>query len=262
VPGTRPGGQPRSQRDDDDLIRALATSAGSFRPLAPTKFTVTAMSCSREHSARRARPLPSKEGTGRRDGGPSPAASCISDWVLGGGRVFDGDHARMVASRAPVTKLVFLPRADATVLDTWYSGGLRGRGSHDFELKDVFVPARRSAWCSEPRTESGPLYKLPTIGSFSTMVASVSLGRRPSSCGRAFLFETLAEPWPVVCSGTFLSWEQRGLLWLSSGSRPPRQLRRRCRLSIWSTARAARAPSMRRRDSRVAYATFTPHRST
>ena len=107
-----------------------------------------------------------------------PFASGImhSDWVLGGCRVFDGDHARMTASGAPVARLVFLPRADVTVLDTWYSGGLRGTGSHDFEVKDAFVPAHRSAWFSEPRTESGPLYKLPTIGFFATMIASVSLG--------------------------------------------------------------------------------------
>ena len=193
---------------------------------------------------------------GYRVTGRWPFASGImhSDWVLGGCRVFDGDHVRMTASGAPVAKLVFLPRAEATVLDTWYSGGLRGTGSHDFEVTDVFVPAHRSAWFSEPRTESGPLYRLPTIGFFSTMVASVSLGiarhaleifkelagiKKPIAtqellrtspvaqsqlgeaegllrAGRAFLFETLAEAWPVVCAGTFLSWQQRGLLWLSA----------------------------------------------
>jgi len=36
-------------------------------------------------------------------------------------------------------RLVYVPAADATILDTWRSVGLRATGSHDFTLRDVAV---------------------------------------------------------------------------------------------------------------------------
>ena len=193
---------------------------------------------------------------GYRVTGRWPFASGImhSDWVMGGCRVFDGDRPRVTASGAPVAKLAFMPRAETTILDTWYSGGLRGTGSHDFEAKDVFVPAHRAVWFSDHPVEPGPLYALPTIAFFSTMIASVGLGiarhalelfkalagvKKPIAtqellrtsavaqsqlgeaegllrAGRAFMFETLSDAWRVVCDGASLDWHLRGLLWLSA----------------------------------------------
>jgi indole-3-acetate monooxygenase len=71
---------------------------------------------------------------------------------------------------------MFLPRAEANVIDTWHTGGLRGTGSHDFEVKDVFVPENRSVWFTDPPIERGPLYSLPAVTLFAPLIASVSLG--------------------------------------------------------------------------------------
>ena len=35
---------------------------------------------------------------------------------------------------------VFLTAAQVTILDTWYTLGLRGTGSHNIEITDQFVP--------------------------------------------------------------------------------------------------------------------------
>lgn len=185
-----------------------------------------------------------------------PFASGIthSHWLMGGCRIMDGDRPRTTSAGAPVVKLLFLPRAEATVLDTWYTGGLRGTGSHDFEVKDVFVPSGRTLWFADPPVEAGPLYRFPTIALFSTLIASVPLGiarraieafkalakvKTPTGsqellrlspvaqsqlgqaegllrAGRAFLFEALDEAWTVVNRGEPLTWMQRGLLWLSA----------------------------------------------
>jgi indole-3-acetate monooxygenase len=185
-----------------------------------------------------------------------PFASGImhSHWLMGGCRILDGDRPRMTSAGAPEMKLLFLPRAEATVIDTWHTGGLRGTGSHDFEVKDVFVPASRSLWFTDRPIEPGPLYSFPAIAFFSTLIASVSLGiarhaveafkalasvKMPTGsqellraspvaqshlgqaegllrAGRAFLFESLADAWAIVNRGEPLSWLQRGLLWLSS----------------------------------------------
>jgi 3-hydroxy-9,10-secoandrosta-1,3,5(10)-triene-9,17-dione monooxygenase len=39
---------------------------------------------------------------------------------------------------------LLLPRADCDIVDTWFAAGLRGSGSKDVVVRDVFVPAHRS----------------------------------------------------------------------------------------------------------------------
>lgn len=39
---------------------------------------------------------------------------------------------------------VFVPARECTIIDTWDTGGLRGTGSHDFQITDVVVPYRRT----------------------------------------------------------------------------------------------------------------------
>jgi 3-hydroxy-9,10-secoandrosta-1,3,5(10)-triene-9,17-dione monooxygenase len=57
------------------------------------------------------------------------------------------DAARwvMVATGTP-TELTWLllPRADYEIVDTWFASGMRGSGSKDIVIKDVFVPAHRT----------------------------------------------------------------------------------------------------------------------
>lgn len=51
----------------------------------------------------------------------------------------------MVAVAGPTGPLwVLLPRSDYTILDTWFTSGLRGSGSKDIVVKDVLVPAYRT----------------------------------------------------------------------------------------------------------------------
>ena len=45
---------------------------------------------------------------------------------------------------------MFLAPAEGQVLDTWHTGGLRGTGGHDFEMKGASVPAIRSVWFADP----------------------------------------------------------------------------------------------------------------
>src|SRR2546423_12682523 len=40
----------------------------------------------------------------------------------------------------PVTRQVLVPRDSYSIIDTWEAAGLRGSGSHDVVVEDVFVP--------------------------------------------------------------------------------------------------------------------------
>jgi 3-hydroxy-9,10-secoandrosta-1,3,5(10)-triene-9,17-dione monooxygenase len=62
-----------------------------------------------------------------------------------------------------------LPLADYRIIDVWDTVGLRGTGSNDILVEDVFVPAHRAlsfaatSKCRTPgqRVNTGPLYRLP-----------------------------------------------------------------------------------------------------
>jgi alkylation response protein AidB-like acyl-CoA dehydrogenase len=58
----------------------------------------------------------------------------------------------------PTTRIFWVPAESATILDTWHVLGLRGSGSHDFAVADVFVPESRSVPLTAPPMEKGLLY--------------------------------------------------------------------------------------------------------
>ncbi|MGA3005559.1 MAG: acyl-CoA dehydrogenase family protein [Acetobacteraceae bacterium] len=177
-----------------------------------------------------------------------------SNWIVGGCRILDGDQPRLRPDGTPITRILFFPAAECEILDTWHSIGLRGTGSHDFAVADVFVPVTHSLSLREPPVEPGPLYALPTIALFSTGLAAVALGiarhaidilttlagtkmasrsrqslRDDSTLqanlgraeallrsGRAFVHDVLGEAWEVANAGRTVTLAQRGALWLAS----------------------------------------------
>ncbi len=100
-------------------------------------------------------------------------------WRVGGGLVFDegATGPRMTAAGGPEVRSFFFRAEDSQVVDTWKTAGLRGTGSHDLVVEDVFVPASRTAsLVSDAPRHSGPLYRFPVFGLLATGVASVGLG--------------------------------------------------------------------------------------
>jgi 3-hydroxy-9,10-secoandrosta-1,3,5(10)-triene-9,17-dione monooxygenase len=84
-------------------------------------------------------------------------------WVLLGGLVM-GEDGKPVDFRT-----FLLPIADYTIVDVWDTVGLRGTGSNDIVVEDVFVPEHRTlsmahtARCVCPGQElnTGPLFRMP-----------------------------------------------------------------------------------------------------
>jgi alkylation response protein AidB-like acyl-CoA dehydrogenase len=90
--------------------------------------------------------------------------------------VFDRDDKPIFRSTGlHETRLVYVAGSKAKVLDTWYSTGLRGSGSHDVEMSDVFVPDRCAV--SFPDLHScrpRPLYAHPFA--FAYLFPGVAIG--------------------------------------------------------------------------------------
>ncbi|HWC29365.1 MAG TPA: acyl-CoA dehydrogenase family protein, partial [Dehalococcoidia bacterium] len=70
-----------------------------------------------------------------------------------------------------------IPPSEVTLLDTWYTTGMRGTGSHHFEATDVFVPEDRMFLTGTSETEeTNPIYSTPRTTPWSACIAGVALG--------------------------------------------------------------------------------------
>jgi indole-3-acetate monooxygenase len=95
-------------------------------------------------------------------------------WIVVGCVVEENGVARTRSNGAPELILCFMPATDGRILDTWYTTGLAGSGSHDFAADNVFVPAERSFPYPTASRREGPLYSFPML--FAYKVAAIPIG--------------------------------------------------------------------------------------
>lgn len=178
-----------------------------------------------------------------------------ADWVLGGATVFGPDGPELIDGKVPHARMMFFPRSDVRILDTWHVSGLRGTGSNDFEVQDVFVPDRFSAPIGGGEFWThGPTYAFPIYGLLALGVAAAGLGiaqaaiealtelataKTPTGSrrllaerasaqsgvaeadalvrsGRAFMHEAIAAAWRQAVGGERITLEERAQLRLAA----------------------------------------------
>jgi 3-hydroxy-9,10-secoandrosta-1,3,5(10)-triene-9,17-dione monooxygenase len=100
-----------------------------------------------------------------------------SDWAIVAAMVF-------APQGPPQARHFLVPRKDYSVLDTWHNVGMRGTGSNDLIVDDVFVPAHRTIAMDDfregatpgSRANTGPLYRGAMICIFPHALAAPALG--------------------------------------------------------------------------------------
>jgi alkylation response protein AidB-like acyl-CoA dehydrogenase len=98
-------------------------------------------------------------------------------WIWGSTLIMEGDKPRKTATGELEIHLMGFAANQVEILDTWNTSGLRGTGSHDFQVKDAFVPEGRSIILGgTPPVIKTPLYRFPYFGLLAVGVCAVALG--------------------------------------------------------------------------------------
>jgi alkylation response protein AidB-like acyl-CoA dehydrogenase len=184
------------------------------------------------------------------------ASGCVgADYFWGGCLLVDDDGE---ALRAPkgyrLARQVVVPRDEYTVLETWEAAGLRGSGSHDVVVTDVFVPEDLVTDVYGVGMQvSTPLFRLPIYSRLAFNKVGVATGvartaldafaalasekkpftttallrERPQAqlamaeaearlrSARAFVLEAVDEMWAKTCAGEPVTGREQATLRLA-----------------------------------------------
>jgi alkylation response protein AidB-like acyl-CoA dehydrogenase len=96
------------------------------------------------------------------------------DW-LAAGVVEVNDGQPVLDDRGqPFWRILLARREQFEILDTWYTTGLRGTGSNDYRVHDLFVPEEHSFSYLQPAKRPGTLWARPDT--FLRKMSGVPLG--------------------------------------------------------------------------------------
>ena len=81
-----------------------------------------------------------------------------SEYVCAGFFPMDDGEMRWASEGFPEMTVAVIPRDEITFKDGWHVQGLKGTGSYDYSVEDVFVPEHRTfaLFASEPRRGNSP----------------------------------------------------------------------------------------------------------
>lgn len=184
------------------------------------------------------------------------ASGCMHSAALHGAcKVFDGEQPRLRPNGDQDVRIAFFfPKHQARIVDTWNVTGMRGTGSHDIEVEDLFVPEAHTFSAAERRARvTGPMNRMhgfdlagcgfccvglgvarAALDTFAALAqvkiprgASDLLRDRPTiqaevgkaeaifRSGRALLFDVVEEMWHTVLAKEFVTEKQRADLRLA-----------------------------------------------
>lgn len=102
-----------------------------------------------------------------------------ADRIVCGVQLFDKGQPVLDETGQPEFRVAYLPTEKVNILDTWHVLGLRGSGSTDYEVEDVFVPdAHVFKYFNGESTDLPPLARFADLIAQSLQGVVLGLGRR------------------------------------------------------------------------------------
>jgi alkylation response protein AidB-like acyl-CoA dehydrogenase len=160
-------------------------------------------------------------------------------WLPTAAWLYDEDGPIRDDDGAPQWRVFHLPASDCAILDTWYTSGLRGTGSTDYTMEDVFVAdsyVKRHSLLEPPRLPDRryayPGFTVPMLsavalgaarGAVDSLVelfggkidrrnqrpvasaldkqADLGVAAATVDSARAYLYDTTARAWELIMAG-------------------------------------------------------------
>jgi alkylation response protein AidB-like acyl-CoA dehydrogenase len=101
-----------------------------------------------------------------------------SAYIAAGFFPMDNGEMRWVSEGIPDMRVAFLPREEVAFTDGWHVQGLKGTGSYDYNVADVFVPEQRTIplFAREPVRGSSPAGRMGLMPVTAAGHAAFALG--------------------------------------------------------------------------------------
>jgi len=90
--------------------------------------------------------------------------------------IHEDGKPRLTPAGSPETRFVLLPSESCQIIDNWNVGGLRGTGSHDVAVRDVFVPNSFASGFFDPHVLPEPRYRIPPFSRVIPGLGAMALG--------------------------------------------------------------------------------------
>jgi alkylation response protein AidB-like acyl-CoA dehydrogenase len=137
------------------------------------------------------------------------------EWLWAGCQVVENGTSRVDAKGIPETRTCFVKLSECEILDTWYTTGLRGTGSHDIAIHDVFLPVEHTFSFQDPELvkRPGPLYAFPLMFIAKGAAPALGIARRAidilvessgRKAARRMMIGELAEPVKMLRDEVFV----------------------------------------------------------
>ena len=100
----------------------------------------------------------------------------LATWMVLLCVVHENGKPRLNPAGAPETRFMLLPSEACEIIDTWTVGGLRGTGSHDVVVDDVFVPNSYGSGFTDPYVLPEPRYRIPPFSRVIPGLGAMAIG--------------------------------------------------------------------------------------
>ena len=100
----------------------------------------------------------------------------LGTWMVLLAVVHEDGRPRPTPAGSPETRFMLIPSSQCQIVDTWTVGGLRGTGSHDVAVSEVFVPAPFGSAFDDPYVLPDNRYRLPPFSRVIPGLGAMALG--------------------------------------------------------------------------------------
>ena len=100
----------------------------------------------------------------------------LGTWMVLLSVVHEDGKPRLTRAGAPETRFMLVPSEACEIIDNWNVGGLRGTGSHDVAVSDVFVPSSYGSGFTDPHVLPEPRYRIPPFSRVIPGLGAMALG--------------------------------------------------------------------------------------